>query len=237
LFNHTRVRYTVQSGTYGLNIQTHASFLENVVEGFRRGKQSLLSVKLIKDDGRTYVYYSHYGGGLGKLNISVPEWFVTKGEKLNVFFKVVSENDFIQSIPTVELDESADRSKAVVGKVFVDNNVIKLVIRQVSSEGEFTKELTVRNPIVGFDPRGVEINEGRYAGAPYMQFTIAGKTLRLYHNHGKTRLAIASGRNFYTIKRIEINEPRLTLYYQKKEERTRLISTVIELEKMLPINK
>ncbi|MEM4179245.1 MAG: hypothetical protein QXJ55_06185 [Candidatus Caldarchaeum sp.] len=231
------MRYTVQSGTYGLNIQTHASFLENVVEGFRRGKQSLLSVKLIKDDGRTYVYYSHYGGGLGKLNISVPEWFVTKGEKLNVFFKVVSENDFIQSIPTVELDESADRSKAVVGKVFVDDNVIKLVIRQVSSEGEFTKELTVQNPIVGFDPRGVEMKEGRYAGAPYMQFTIAGKTLRLYHNHGKTRLAIASGRNFYTIKRIEINEPRLTLYYQKKEERTRLISTVIELEKMLPINK
>ncbi|MEM3080969.1 MAG: hypothetical protein QXH35_04650 [Nitrososphaerota archaeon] len=231
------MRYTVQSGTYGLNIQTHASFLENVVEGFRRGKQSLLSVNLIKDDGRTYVYYSHYGGGLGKLNISVPEWFVTKGEKLNVFFKVVSENDFIQSIPTVELDESADRSKAVVGKVFVDDNVIKLVIRQVSSEGEFTKELTVQNPIVGFDPRGVEMKEGRYAGAPYMQFTIAGKTLRLYHNHGKTRLAIASGRNFYTIKRIEINEPRLTLYYQKKEERTRLISTVIELEKMLPINK
>ncbi|MEM4282781.1 MAG: hypothetical protein QXN89_03880 [Candidatus Woesearchaeota archaeon] len=231
------MRYTVQSGTYGLNIQTHASFLENVVEGFRRGKQSLLSVKLIKDDGRTYVYYSHYGGGLGKLNISVPEWFVTKGEKLNVFFKVVSENDFIQSIPTVELDESADRSKAVVGKIFVDDNVIKLVIRQVSSEGEFTKELTVQNPIVGFDPRGVEMKEGRYAGAPYMQFTIAGKTLRLYHNHGKTRLAIASGRNFYTIKRIEINEPRLTLYYQKKEERTRLISTVIELEKMLPINK
>ncbi|MEM3013942.1 MAG: hypothetical protein QXI71_04855 [Candidatus Bathyarchaeia archaeon] len=231
------MRYTVQSGTYGLNIQTHASFLENVVEGFRRGKQSLLSVKLIKDDGRTYVYYSHYGGGLGKLNISVPEWFVTKGEKLNVFFKVVSENDFIQSIPTVELDESADRSKAVVGKVFADNNVIKLIIRQVSSEGEFTKELTVQNPIVGFDPRGVEMKEGRYAGAPYMQFTIAGKTLRLYHNHGKTRLAIASGRNFYTIKRIEINEPRLTLYYQKKEERTRLISTVIELEKMLPINK
>ncbi|MEM3095595.1 MAG: hypothetical protein QXV62_01170, partial [Nitrososphaerota archaeon] len=123
------MRYTVQSGTYGLNIQMHASFLENVVEGFRRGKQSLLSVKLIKDDGRTYVYYSHYGGGLGKLNISVPEWFVTKGEKLNVFFKVVSENDFIQSIPTIELDESAERSKAVVEKVFADNNVIKLIIR------------------------------------------------------------------------------------------------------------
>ncbi|MEM2910806.1 MAG: hypothetical protein QXO01_07070 [Nitrososphaerota archaeon] len=225
------MRYTVQSGTYGLNIQTHASFLENVVEGFRRGKQSLLSVKLIKDDGRTYVYYSHYGGGLGKLNISVPEWFVTKGEKLNVFFKVVSENDFIQSIPTVELDESADRSKAVVGKVFVDDNVIKLVIRQVSSEGEFTKELTVQNPIVGFDPRGVEMKEGRYAGAPYMQFTIAGKTLRLYHNHGKTRLAIASGRNFYTIKRIEIDESNLHLYYQKKEKSARIISTVVELEK------
>ncbi|MEM2587157.1 MAG: hypothetical protein QXV23_02545, partial [Candidatus Bathyarchaeia archaeon] len=109
-----------------------------------------------------------------------------------------------------------------------------LIIRQVSSAGEFSKELTVQNPIVGFDPRGVEINEGRYAGAPYMQFTIAGKTLRVYHNHGKTRFAIASGRNFYTIKRIEINEPRLTLYYQKKEDRTRIISTVIELEKPPP---
>ncbi|MEM2057514.1 MAG: hypothetical protein QXO76_04605 [Thermoproteota archaeon] len=59
------MRYTVQSGTYGLNIQTYASLLENVVEGFERGKPALLSVKIIKDDGRVHNYYCHYGGDRG----------------------------------------------------------------------------------------------------------------------------------------------------------------------------
>lgn len=227
----TTVRYTVQSGTYGLNIQTYASFLENVVEGFERGKPALLSVKIIKDSGRVHSYYCHYGGGQGKLNISVPEWFAVKGEKLRVFFKVVTPDDFIRSIPVIQLDEYADKPKAVV-EVFLDNskNVIKLFVKQLSSEGEFSKELVAENPVVGYDPRGVEIREGRYAGSPYVQFTIADKTFRIYYNHGKTRFAIASGRNFYTIKRIEIDESSLNFYYQKKEKRARIISTMIELE-------
>ncbi|MEM0482366.1 MAG: hypothetical protein QXM16_05725 [Nitrososphaerota archaeon] len=228
------MRYTVQSGTYGLYIQTYASFLENVVEDFKMGKPALLSVKIIKDDGRVYTYYCHYGGGQGKLNISVPEWFAEKGEKLRVFFKVVSPDDFIRSIPVIILDEYPDKPRAVVDKVFLDNgkNVLKLFVKQLSSEGEFSKELVAENPIVGYDPRGVEMGEGRYAGAPYVQFTIAGKTFRIYYNHGKTRFAIGSGRNFYTIKRIEIDESNLNLYYQKKEKKARIISTVIELEKL-----
>ncbi|MEM0482971.1 MAG: hypothetical protein QXM16_08855 [Nitrososphaerota archaeon] len=40
------MRYTVQEGPFGLYIQTYASFLENVVEGFKLGKPTLLHVKL-----------------------------------------------------------------------------------------------------------------------------------------------------------------------------------------------
>lgn len=225
------MRYTVQAGTYGLNIQTHASFLENVVEDFKRGKPTLLSVKKIKDDGRTYVYYCHYGGGLGKLNISVPEWFVTKGEKLHVFFKVVSQEDFMRSIPAIQFDEYGDKPKAMVENVFLHNNkgVLRLIVKQFSSEGKVSKELIAENPIVGYDPRGVEMVDGRYAGTPYVQFGIAGKTFRIYHNHGKTRFVIASGRNFYTIKHVEISSTQLKLHYLKKEGKLKVVTKTIEL--------
>ncbi|MEM4282791.1 MAG: hypothetical protein QXN89_03930 [Candidatus Woesearchaeota archaeon] len=227
----TVMRYTVQGGPYGLYIQTYASFLENVVEGVKLGRPALLYVKLVKDSGATYFYYARYGGGLGKLNISIPEWFAGKGERINVFFKAVSDDEFIKSIPSIQMEKHPDKPTVVVEKAVLDKGVLRLFVRQELSEGGTLREIIAEDPVVGFDPRGVEVEEGKYAGAPYVQFTLAGKTLRVYHNHGKTRIAIASGRNFYTVKRIEINESSLRLYYQKKEDRIRLVSTLIELEK------
>lgn len=92
------IGYTVQEGPFGSYIQAYASFLENVVEGFKLGRPALLYVKLVKDGGASYFYYARYGGGLGKLNISVPEWFAGKGERINVFFKAVSDDESIDSL-------------------------------------------------------------------------------------------------------------------------------------------
>ncbi|GBC71647.1 hypothetical protein HRbin02_01432 [Candidatus Calditenuaceae archaeon HR02] len=220
------MKYSVQTGPHGAYIQTYASFLENVVEGFRVGKPSLLLVKAVNEKGVEHRYYSHYGGGTGKLNIAVPTWLAGKGEKIQVFFKVVRDAEFIQSVPEIVVDGGENQPPLVIEKLTLDEDVLKLMVKQ----GPVSRLLEACNPVIGFDPRGVEITEGRYAGAPYVQFTLGDKTLRIYHNHGKTRVALGSGRNYYTVKSMEITDTHIKTVIQKKEEKVRNVSSQIPLD-------
>lgn len=77
------------------------------------------------------------------------------------------------SIPCIHMEKHPDKPTAVVKKAVLDKGVLRLFVRQELSEGG-----TLRN---------IVIEEGKYAGAPYVQFTLSGKTLCIYHNHGKTR--------------------------------------------------
>ena len=220
------MKYSVQTGAHGAYIQTYASFLENVVEGFRVGKTSLLLVKVVNEKGVEHRYYSHYGGGTGKLNVAVPSWLTDKGEKIHVFFKVVSDEEFIQSVPEIVVDGGENQPQLVIEKLALEEGVLRLMVKQ----GSVSRLLKARSPVVGFDPRGVEITEGRYAGAPYVQFTLGDKTLRIYFNHGKTRIALGSGRNYYTVKSMQLLDTQLKTVIQKKGKEIRLVSSNISLD-------
>jgi hypothetical protein len=101
-----------------------------------------------------------------------------------------------------------------------------LQIKQAEKDDE-AFSITGTEPRIGFDPRGVVLDSGRYAGAPYIEFTVQGKRLRIYHNHGKVRIGLGSGRTFYTVNSIEKREIEIKLSLEKKEKEVRYVLTRI----------
>ena len=96
-----------------------------------------------------------------------------------------------------------------------------LQIKQAEKDDE-AFSITGTEPKIGFDPRGIVLDNGRYAGTPYIEFTVQGKRLRVYHNHGKVRMGLGSGRTFYTVNSIEIRENEIKLSLEKKRERSKI---------------
>nr|BAJ49533.1 hypothetical protein HGMM_F08G03C32 [Candidatus Caldarchaeum subterraneum] len=94
------------------------------------GKPSLLFVKAVNEKGVEHRYYSHYGGGTGKLNIVVPSWLAGKGDKIQVFFKVISDEEFVHLIPEIVVDGGKDKPPFVIQKFDSEGSVLKLMVRQ-----------------------------------------------------------------------------------------------------------